>query len=258
VSGGVFSFAKRGLPVPDIWTLEPATAKLELPRLHARLDLQHPEHGLHALDFRQQNLPAAVELLGVDLSPALVPADVYGRQGDLVVNYAGTNERPVAVQVYWRANPEDTMGRVEIDLEVSVQTPLLDSDPALSTISQLPAGQTLRLVDDVMAEFRELMSATSAEVAMGDPRLPGCWLVRPVGQAWSYAEMVHPADLNASECLLADHSFRLRHRLFLSRLEKGVILRARVRGMLLIREDDCALAAAAYHRFVHSPPPLTT
>ncbi|HEY5314302.1 MAG TPA: hypothetical protein VIK18_17345 [Pirellulales bacterium] len=244
--------------MPDIWTLEQPTARLDLPRLKARLDLQHPEHGLHALDFRQQPLAATVELLGVDLAPASAPTEAYGRQGDLVVSYPGTAEGPLAVQVYWRVNPEETTGRVEIDLEVSVQTPRLDSDPALSTASQLPAAQTLRLVDDQMAEFRVLMSAVSSEQAVGDPRLPGCWLLRPAGQAWSYAEMVHPADLNTSEISLCEQGYRLRHRLFVSRLEKGVILRARVRGVLLVREDDCALAAAAYHRFVQSPPPLTT
>jgi hypothetical protein len=64
--------------------------------------------------------------------------------------------------------------------------------------------------------------------------------------------------LNTSEYSIAEQGGRLRHRLFVSRLEKGVILRARVRGVLVIREDDCSLAAAAYHRFVKSPPPLTT
>jgi hypothetical protein len=50
----------------------------------------------------------------------------------------------------------------------------------------------------------------------------------------------------------------LRHRLFLDELEKGVILRGRVRGLLLERERDRSATAEAYTQFAGSPPPLTT
>jgi hypothetical protein len=71
--------------------------------------------------------------------------------------------------------------------------------------------------------------------------------------------MIHPADFHSDELLPgAGDAVMLRHRLFLSDLEKGVILRARVRGLLLPRQGDQPAAAEAYTEFAASPPPLTT
>jgi hypothetical protein len=41
-------------------------------------------------------------------------------------------------------------------------------------------------------------------------------------------------------------------------LEKGVILRARVRGVFVPRDRDETLVRAAWQAFVQSEPPLTT
>jgi hypothetical protein len=51
---------------------------------------------------------------------------------------------------------------------------------------------------------------------------------------------------------------QLRHELFSERLEKGVILRARVRGVVLERADDVRHAAAMFNEFLHAELPLTT
>jgi hypothetical protein len=53
-----------------------------------------------------------------------------------------------------------------------------------------------------------------------------------------------------------DAALRLRHRLLWQPLEKGVILRARVRGIFLPRQDDMRIAAACYRQFVVADPPL--
>ncbi len=51
---------------------------------------------------------------------------------------------------------------------------------------------------------------------------------------------------------------QLAHQLFAERLEKGVILRARVLGVLVDRDGDLAAAARHYENFVSAAPPLTT
>jgi hypothetical protein len=49
---------------------------------------------------------------------------------------------------------------------------------------------------------------------------------------------------------------RVRHRLFSFPLEKGIVLRARVCGALLPREQDAQLAAECYATFAAEEPPL--
>ena len=51
---------------------------------------------------------------------------------------------------------------------------------------------------------------------------------------------------------------RIAHRLFRTNLEKGVILRARVRSVFLARRGDTAAAAQCYAAFATADPPLGT
>jgi hypothetical protein len=86
-------------------------------------------------------------------------------------------------------------------------------------------------------------------------RLPRC--------DFSYAEMIHAADFQHDQFAAGktpDGGCRptLEHRLFPGTLEKGVILRSRIRGLFVPRAEDCAQAAADYRQFLHSPLPLTT
>jgi hypothetical protein len=78
-------------------------------------------------------------------------------------------------------------------------------------------------------------------------------------------EMIHPADEAGGVFFVAGLGVNqrpvagsIRHQLFASFLEKGVILRARLRGEFLPRERDADLAAEAYRQFLAAPPPLTT
>ena len=53
-------------------------------------------------------------------------------------------------------------------------------------------------------------------------------------------------------------TLRVSHQLFSERLEKGVILRARLRGVFLPRQRDTRVAAACYTAFAAAEPPLAT
>jgi hypothetical protein len=56
----------------------------------------------------------------------------------------------------------------------------------------------------------------------------------------------------------AGSSLRLAHHLFAEHLEKGVILRTWVLGVVLDRAGDAAAALDAYRAFLATPLPLTT
>ncbi len=230
------------------WRLDAQFANLRCGPLAASVDLFTPSQGLTGLRLHEQPL-AGWQLLGVeieslDAQTGATLVDHYQRGGDLVATYEQTPTRPFRVQVYWRAALLLLDGNElpAIDLLVSTQTNLLDSRPALTAASLAPKCETV-----------EVASATQWDnVLLGR-------LFRPAGLDVSYTELVHPADFRGAELTsLPDGSQRLVTRLFRGALEKGVILRARVRGVFLPRNDDEAMSAAALADFTRQPPPLTT
>ncbi len=101
----------------------------------------------------------------------------------------------------------------------------------------------------------------AAPAAIGPDSGTGCLLFRLPGGDLSYAEMVHPADFQYDEFQPGESRGNvvcIAHRLFRTNLEKGVILRARVRGIFLKRPDDTQIAARCYAAFAGADPPLGT
>ncbi|HEX5445075.1 MAG TPA: hypothetical protein VFW87_14650 [Pirellulales bacterium] len=233
------------------WNLDASRAALRLGSFSASVNLSAPQRGVHQVKLAAQ--PLECEALGVKLEsagqgapPALI--DAYPRGGDLVAAYAQGPSSLVSTQIYWRAALLEFDGEScpTIDLQVSVQTSLLESRPALSTRSCLPAC--------------EVVSAALGPPVQARSREPGahCLVFRPSAWNESYVEMVHPSDAVASEVATKASTMEIAHRLFEHELEKGVILRARVRGMFVPRRGDTELALAAWRQFVAQAPPLTT
>lgn len=239
-----------------IWELAGSTARLCVPSadLGASLDLAHAAAGLVQWRFGKRPREG-YQLLGVQV-PEGRPAEAYARGSDLVVTFPETPLDPLRVQVYWRADP----ATAAIDVQVSVQTGLLDSHPELATESQVPAGEVLRLMNAEGAEFEPLALDAGGTVSL--PRAPGthCLLFRPAGSEWSYAEMLHPSDYRRDVLSTASdgRAVRLVRSLFAMFLEKGVLLRSRSRGLFVPRHDDARRAAEAYGAFLATEPPLTT
>jgi hypothetical protein len=144
-----------------------------------------------------------------------------------------------------------------IDLQISVQTPLLDSDPRQTVRSSLPMGEMLRM-DESATKFEPLVLSFDGKRNMELNEPQACYLVRPAGTDFSYVEMVHPADAGSSALESYGAKIGLARTLFVSTLEKGVILRARLRGALIPREGDEAVAAALYADLLAAELPLTT
>lgn len=251
---------------PANWQLNGAVARLQLPKFAGSVDVLQPGLGLRELSTQGQ--PLAAQLLRVDVPAITVQnpheaADWYERCGDLVATYAQTDSRPFRTQVYWRTESfQAAEALAAIELVASVQTSLLDSHPQLTISSLLPSTEVLRLNDPQTGSFVVVSCSSKAPFQAG-PSQCACYVLRLSG-GWSYAEMVHPLDARESTVrpvVDREHGRELVeicHRLFTSELEKGVILRSRVLGLLLPRENDLALAARLYSQFSATEPPLTT
>jgi hypothetical protein len=230
------------------WQLDGHVAKLAVADLEISVDVAAPSNGL-SLRRKAASLIEAQQILCVELGNRdpldAASVDVFARGQDLVATYAERPPRHVRAQVYWRSIAADEFApslpqsvAIAFDLILSVNTSVLDEDPKSTVRSSV-------------ASAAEIVNVEGA---------PGCFMIRRGGAGLTYVEMVHPADYQESEAFIDDSApprGQLAHRLFAERLEKGVILRARVRAGLVDRQSDEAAALAAYQRFAAAEPPLT-
>jgi hypothetical protein len=218
------------------WELRDGVATLAANDLLARVDVARPEAGCQDVRFRDEKLDLSQWLA---VSPAaqsrVVVEDVFIRGGDLVATYAETPEWPLRWQVYWRVLSGEALGPALAGLEliVSAQTSMLECSPALVAQTRL-SGPT------------SLIS-----------RHEGGMVSRLSAAELSYVELIHPADHQGTDIQSTSEQIMLRHPLFLKSLEKGVILRARLRGLLVPALTAETAADACARLFRDSPTPLT-
>lgn len=240
------------------WQLQDADARLTLGALLAHTDAQAPFSGLTVslgaarLRLFQLELPLPAAATSYTLS------ETYVRGQDLVSTYFEEERRRIRAQIYRRAFEWGAARAAAIDLIISVQTSLLDSDPTLKVRSTITAQEVLGLTN---LEQGTTTGDTPAGgvVVKHEGKGPACWLFRLNAEDFTYVEMVHPADF-VSNSLQEVAPGEIEHatRLFRGPLEKGVILRSRLRGVVLPRAGDVAAAIACYQEFAASEPPLTT
>lgn len=248
---GVFSLNAR-IPCQQFmktyWTLTDTVARLEEPNFAGEVDLLFPWHGF----LLEVASPGKIALMKVHTRAAggATPetlVDSYQRGADLVATYAQTPERNIRPQLYWRyVEPRG------LELILSAQTSLLDSQPATTIESALPAGEALPL-----SASGQVLSVSQDQWHTSDDA-PRAVLFRPQGYDVSYVEMVHPTDFAGIQLSVVDQLPTVRWHLFPERLEKGVIRRGRVRGVLVSREDDLHAAQQALAAFATSPLTLST
>ncbi len=244
------------------WQLDGNSARLASTRCSATIDLTHPADGLR-VQFNGENPSSRLQMLGFTFGerepPIASRMDAYVRGTDIVATYEETTPQHVRLQAYWRRLdaaefcPTDAAGvAIAIELILSANTSLLDSDPQVtiaSFVSPIAEVQSLRL----SADGNLPTNRASAEPT-------GSFIARLPGDQISYVELLHPQDYGSSTLEVANNAQPLlqsSHRLFQQRLEKGVILRARVRASLVERPRDESIALAAYRQFATTEPPLT-
>jgi hypothetical protein len=238
----------------EVWRLDGHQAHFSVGDLSAAVSLTQPGLGLHAIHWQGTSLVGAqllaIRFAGDDESQEMVIADSFVRGRDLAVTYAQTPERPVRLQIYWRAMQHELAGKRALgwDVQVSVQTSLLAAHPALSIVS--------RAIGKAAWETGCAGDAASRQDLRDEAgRSADCYRFSFAGAF--YFEMVHPADVEREHVSATAAGGELAHELFAQSLEKGVILRARARGLFMAAADS-SLATAMYEQFLLAPPPLTT
>jgi hypothetical protein len=243
--------------MPSPWQIEAQTARLSLATFTARVVLDRATPGLEGLSLTGHS--RAGRLLALELVHAS-PAEgiaAYVRQGDLVATFEETPARRVRVQAYWRTAWASLPALLAgVDLEVSVQTSLLDSDPRLEISSLVQPSEIWRLSE--AGQWDRLEAPTAASRELDSSTGTGALLFRSGSGEASYFEMTHPADFRAVALAKEGEEVRVTRRLFGQNLEKGVILRSRIRGGFAPRSKDLQVALDAWRSFTESPIPLTT
>jgi hypothetical protein len=247
------------------WQLENDVARLRFPRVQAELALTAPDGGLGRISCAGSPIDG-LRLLALT-SPAARKTssarlvESFARGGDLIARYADWPEVAMQAQLTWRtASPFFANVLAAIELVVSVETSLLDSCPTMAIVTHVPAQAGLNLPVRGSEAFAEI---DRGQVPAGTAAT-GCYLFRLDNPRSSLVQAVHPVDAptNRLEPLPDStggetNNYLLRHELFAARLEKGVILRARVLAALIERESDEAAAKALYDAFLDQPLPLT-
>jgi hypothetical protein len=248
-----------------VWQLVKQRAGLRLAELRAAIDVSRPADGLADLRLGGDSLRGArvlgIEFPSVREGETAGLAECYVRGADLAAVYRESESWPVRVDAVWRADvPSASDGPVAtLKLLVSVRAHVLDSRPELWVESVVPASEVLRLADAEPARFETVRDTSPLNIDRGEGA--GCLVFRLPESDVSYAEMVHPADFLESRLEregTLDRAVRVRHRLFSCPLEKGIVLRARVCGVLLARGQDTQLAAEFHAAFAAEEPPLGT
>ncbi len=214
-----------------------------------QLDLTDPAAGIEVNGAKLLRTRWSKKHTGLPLN--LVESYVRGH--DCIANYAPIPPDQVQPQIYWRGSKSPQAKGEGLEMVMSMQTSLLDSDPLIEIVSELPAGEQLAWCEK---DWKSCGSNASLHCEDGHE---GLLLLRPEGTAWSYAQAVFPSDFLASETAVDSQSRRISwtHPLFAERLEKGVIRRGRIAAWLLPRENDQTAALELWESFCHSPPPLT-
>ena len=218
---------------PNPWTIQQNTATLSLGEFSAEIDLARPQQGIVGIRFGGEKF-ATWSLWQVDDAALGPPFDAYLRDNDLVATYERTPERPLRVQIYWRALPNAAdVNATGIEMIVSVQTDLLDFDPRVRLTSRFGNA-----VGHVMDDFA-LCRARRGRV--------------------TFAYLIGPGDPSQIELSTAVHEngATIQTTLFAHHLEKGVILRSRMRGYFIDRSDDEAVARHLSSLFSATEPVLT-
>ena len=251
---------------PPTWRLERRRARLESAWLAGRVDSTRPDRGLFDVVPAPGSLDEA-QLLGLampslDPHQAAAPVEFLARGAELLVAYEASEGWPVRVDAAWRVvtpSAGDEV-RVAIELLLSVRTDAPDSRPKMAVHSVLAADQVLRAVDPDCGRFDPWTPQSGSSSGTSSSDSFACIVFRLPQGGFSYAQMVHRGDRRQDELMVTDDtsSVSVRHWLFDGSLEKGVILRARVRGLFLPRDRDLQLAQKCFADFASAEPPLGT
>jgi hypothetical protein len=164
----------------------------------------------------------------------------------------------IDLEVQGQALSVGQLRSLEVKLFSSLAPPADAPSPALRWVEARDAQCASLSYDGREADLRGLTTLPPRESAFLAPRLVPVDLH---GEPWLYAEMVHPHDISrrireAGRTLAQAHNTR--YALFGLDLEKGVVLRARLRAVWLRGADAKERAFEHFEEFLSAPLPLGT
>ncbi len=215
--------------------------------------------GLTATGRREDAAFRADDLVGVELLHSRVLA-TYAPRGwhGLTIRAAwGPSLDGDGLDLEVQASTS-TVGELR-KLEIMVESTFIDTPGARSTTVE-PRDRFAALLSYDGRESAEVLQRLITAPVPASSDHPFGPLAVPVEDATTYLEIVHPYDVSRRAVeTLADGSTiaATRYALFGYDLEKGVVLRGRLRGVWLAgpRADRSAIVDQHW-RFLHEPPPL--
>ena len=227
-----------------MWRLESAQGRWHTKPFQFQVDLKRPDLGWTDVEIEGKafaDTPFQIQLPGAGGEQALT--DAYVRQADLVATYSQSPDRSVRPQLVWRVLRDEP--RFGVELLVSVQTSLLDSAPEVLTRHAM-SGELLALTEEGESVCDGEQTWTT----------PTAILQRPEGADLSLTILVYPSDFLQLDIKPGDKGWEACFRLLRDSLEKGVIRRARMRGIYVPRENDLDYARQCLQELAVEAPPL--
>ncbi|MDE0736836.1 MAG: hypothetical protein OSB47_13510 [Pirellulaceae bacterium] len=246
-----------------MWTITGQQAHLQTLDLSGTIDLSTPGTGLHQLCLADRPL-VDLQLLGIARDGCTLEAvplqDPYARDNSLIIRYGDREDPSHHLQLQWRCIPPEPglfMGGLELIL--SFETPSQVNLPDWTTVTQAGQQDILAASNDSEQPWISLNELSEARESTLSPSGNGTRMIlcRFPKQKLSYVEMTHPAEPSLAILPTTETTRTLWGSRTPDRpLEKGVILRRRVRGVFLPLEKDTVLADKAYAQFRALAPPL--
>ncbi len=241
------------------WQLTDHRATLKHREGATSFDIERPDCGmLLPASLRKENRLFTIWSDRVESSLMAADSDAYVRRDDLVTTYGKRGSLPFSLQADWRAVTFASDACIwGLELVLSTQTLQPQNHVQINCESLVGGTQILCLGNDGPSDFQPL-DPTLAPVALTPESYSGCLVFREENDTCSYIEMIHPLDFIASR--LQRHRdtplWSLKHSAVDRILEKGVIFRSRLRGILAPRERDLEIASCAYQNFCEAALPL--
>ena len=241
------------------WTLDASLDRIGLrPADDARVRLLTLS-GLATTGRREDGAFRKVDLIGVEL--------LHSR---LLASFAPQGWHGLTVRAAWGPSPQGDGLDLEIQaststvgelrrLEILVESTPIDTPDIRSTTVE-PRDRVAALLSYDGRERAEILQRlTTTPIPRSDAH-PFGPLAVPLGTSCSYLEMVHPYDVSRRVVETLNDGSTIaatRYALFGYDLEKGVVLRGRLRGVWMQGPHTDRSALIDQHkRFLHEPPPL--
>ncbi len=230
----------------------------------ARLELRQPQAGLGQVRIGDCKIDG--NLLQVLLPPSIRDSgdspqtleDRFTRGDDLVATYRTGRTQACRYELAWRvlAGNADHHWLGGVELVVSVQTEQWDSQPEIRVETHLAVEECLTI--DGAPMLAPVPTAGVSSWKHANERQQHVCLFRAAYGRPTCVVMIYPSDFYGAETTADEFGVTaVAFRLFARELEKGVILRSRLRCGFVDRHSDLSAARDAYRRFAESRPPLS-